>query len=44
MRKFPFLVGVIVLAVIVAAVLVVILTSGEAERHCKNSERDAKGM
>ena len=38
MRKFPFLVGVIVLAVIVAAVLVVVLTSGEAERHCKNSE------
>jgi len=38
MRKFPFLVGVIVLAVIVAAVLVVILTSGEPERNCKNPE------
>jgi hypothetical protein len=38
MRKFPLLVGIIVLAVIVAAVLAVVFTAAEPEGNCRNPE------
>jgi Rap1a immunity proteins len=38
MRKFPLLIGVIVLAVIVGAVLVVIFAAVEPEGNCKTPE------
>ena len=42
MRKFPLLVGVTVLAVIVGAVLAVVFTAGEPEGNCRNPETQKK--